>query len=252
MSNFSIEKERSALQDIAKDYGDASPFDVRMRGYMMRSLEPYFVSGGRCLQLGCAQGDQTVILARRFDHVDVIEAVGDFIEMTKDRAHQEGIDNISYHHGMVEEFKTDQRYDTIILSHVLEHIHDDVGVLKILINHLTEKGRIFVIVPNANAASRLVAVKMGILNNTESLSEADNLAGHRRMYHLDKLCDVMRRAGGNIINNSGIFFKPLANFQFDALAGGEYISEDFMEGCYQLGKEYPTLCASIFVIAEKG
>ena len=54
-----------------------------------------------------------------------------------------------------------------------------------------------------------------------------------------------------IADTGGIFFKPLANFQFDALMGGPLIGEAFMEGCYQLGKEHPTFCASIYLVAER-
>jgi len=53
------------------------------------------------------------------------------------------------------------------------------------------------------------------------------------------------------MDGGGIFFKPLANFQFDALIGGPVISEAFLEGCFQLGKEHPSFCASIYVIAER-
>ena len=33
----------------------------------------------------------------------------------------------------------------------------------------------------------------------------------------------------------GVLFKPLANYQFDKLMGGDVISDDYLEGCYRLG-----------------
>ena len=107
------------------------------------------------------------------------------------------------------------------------------------------------VVPNAEAASRRIAVKMGVLEQLESLSTADVAAGHRRVYRLDTLTADARRAGLGIADTGGVFFKPLANFQFDALIGGPLIGEPFMEGCYQLGKEHPTFCASIYLVAER-
>jgi hypothetical protein len=53
------------------------------------------------------------------------------------------------------------------------------------------------------------------------------------------------------IGTGGIVFKPLANFQFNALMGGDLINDAFMEGCYQLGREAPASCASIYVVAGK-
>ena len=244
------QEEQARLDSYAKSYNADAPFDVKMREYMMRTIEP-FILPGDCLQLGCGHGEQTLILSRYFQSVTVIEAVEEFINHTKAQAEKEGIDNIHFEHTMVEHFKSDKKFDNIILSHVLEHIKDDVAVISHLLSYLKDQGRLFVIVPNANAASRLIAVKMGILENTETLSKADIAAGHQRMYHMDKLCGVLRRAGGKIIHTGGIFFKPLANFQFDRLMGGDLISDDFMEGCFELGKDYPAFTASILAIIEK-
>ena len=51
---------------------------------------------------------------------------------------------------------------------------------------------------------------------------------------------------------TGIFFKALANFQWDKLLGTDIISLEYLEGCYQLGQQYPDLCSSIFLMCEKG
>jgi hypothetical protein len=90
-----------------------------------------------------------------------------------------------------------------------------------------------------------------VLEHLEALSISDVAAGHRRVYRLDTLVADARRAGLAVADTGGIFFKPLANFQFDALIGGPLVGEDFMEGCYQLGKEQPTFCASIYLVAER-
>jgi hypothetical protein len=34
--------------------------------------------------------------------------------------------------------------------------------------------------------------------------------------------------------------------------GGPLIGDAFMEGCFELGKEHPTFCSSIYVIGERG
>jgi 2-polyprenyl-3-methyl-5-hydroxy-6-metoxy-1,4-benzoquinol methylase len=139
----------------------------------------------------------------------------------------------------------------IVFSHVLEHVADPVACLRRLGALLSPTGRLFVMVPNAEAASRRIAVKMGVLEQLESLSDADLAAGHRRVYRLDTLAAETRRAGLHVADTGGVFFKPLANFQFDALMDGPLIGEAFMEGCYQLGKEHPSFCASIYVVAER-
>lgn len=236
------------LDAVVASYGEAySPFDAAMRTYMMRTFEP-FLRDGKCLQVGCAHGDQTSLLLERFDDVTVVEAARAFIDST---AAFVG-DKARFVECLIEDYETAERYDTILFSHVLEHVEDPVLALARLRALLTPTGRLFVIVPNAEAPSRRIAVKMGVLDHLEDLSEADIAAGHRRVYRLDTLGRDVRRAGLAIEDSGGVFFKPLANFQFNALIGGDLISEDFMEGCYLLGKEEPTACASIYVIAGRG
>ena len=53
-------------------------------------------------------------------------------------------------------------------------------------------------------------------------------------------------------SRSGTFFKALANFQWDKLLKTDIISQEYLEGCYKLGQQYPDLCSSIFLMCEKG
>lgn len=59
-------------------------------------------------------------------------------------------------------------------------------------------------------------------------------------------------AGLQVVHRSGIFFKALANFQWDRLLKTDIISPEYLEGCYALGQQYPDLCSSIFLLCEKG
>jgi 2-polyprenyl-3-methyl-5-hydroxy-6-metoxy-1,4-benzoquinol methylase len=239
--------ERQRLDEVVASYGEAyAPFDAAMRGYMMRTLEPHF-RDGPSLQVGCAHGDQTSLLAERFGDLTVVEPARAFLDLAAARAPS----SVRFVEGLIEDFETDRRFATIFFSHVLEHVEDPVACLRRLGQLLSPCGRLFVVVPNAEAASRRIAVKMAVLEHLESLSAADLEAGHRRVYRLDTLAADARRAGLAIADTGGIFFKPLANFQFDALMGGPLIGEAFMEGCYALGREHPTFCASIYLVAER-
>jgi len=55
-----------------------------------------------------------------------------------------------------------------------------------------------------------------------------------------------------VVYRTGIFFKALANFQWDKLLNTDIISKEYLEGCYALGQQYPDLCSSIFLLCEKG
>jgi len=142
---------------------------------------------------------------------------------------------------------------TIIFTHVLEHLDNPVAILKRINDEwLSERGRLFIVCPNANAPSRQIAVKMGLISHNSAVTPAEKEHGHRITYSLDTLERDAVAAGLNVVHRSGIFFKALANFQWDKLLLTDIISKEYLDGCYKLGQQYPDLCSSIFLLCEKG
>lgn len=238
--------EFDELNRLADDYDDG-PFDRKMRDYMMRTLRPH-LRPGRALEMGCFNGEFSVALADIYDDLTVVDAVDRFLDNVRRRLGPRAKTVCS----LFESYEPDEKFDAIFIVHVLEHLDDPVAVLKKAASLLTESGRLYLIVPNGRAASRQIAVKMGVLPTNDALSDADIKHGHRRVYVLDTLVGHVREAGLTAMETGGVFFKPLANFQFDELMGGPLISDAFMDGCYALGKEMPDLCASIFAVCEIG
>jgi 2-polyprenyl-3-methyl-5-hydroxy-6-metoxy-1,4-benzoquinol methylase len=145
------------------------------------------------------------------------------------------------------------RYDNIVLTHVLEHVDDPVRVLKRINDEwLAPGGRLFLVCPNANAPSRQIAVHMGLIAHNAAVAPAEREHGHRCTYSLDTLERDAVASGLRVVHRSGIFFKALANFQWDRLLHTDIISAEYLEGCYQLGQRYPDLCSSIFLMCEQG
>lgn len=238
------DSEFDELNRLAEDYDDG-PFDSAMRDYMMRTLEPH-LRPGKALEMGCFNGAFSVCLSRYYDDLTVVDAVDRFLDSVRKRLGDRARTVCS----LFEEFESDAQFDAIFIVHVLEHLVDPVAVLNKARALLAPNGRVYLIVPNGAAASRRIAVKMGILPTLGALSKADVKHGHRRVYFFDSLVDDARQADLRVVETGGVFFKPLANFQFDALMGGDLVNAQFMEGCYQLGKEEPGLCASIFAVCE--
>ena len=71
-------------------------------------------------------------------------------------------------------------------------------------------------------------------------------------YSAQTLARDAEAAGLVVKHRSGIFFKALANFQWDRLLKTDIISPAYLDGCFELGKEYPELCSSIFLVCERG
>jgi 2-polyprenyl-3-methyl-5-hydroxy-6-metoxy-1,4-benzoquinol methylase len=147
----------------------------------------------------------------------------------------------------------DEKFDNIFLTHVLEHVDDAVGVLRRINDEwLSDTGRLFLVCPNANAPSRQIAVKMGLISHNTAITEAEKAHGHTITYTLDTLERDTRAAGLCTLYRSGIFFKAFANFQWDQILQQKIVTQEYLDGCYQLGQQYPDLCASIFLLCQKG
>lgn len=236
------------LKDTADHkYAYNFDFDV-MHRYMLRSFEPFFVEGS-LLELGSFKGDFTKRLLPYFSDITCVEASNEAIEIAKGSISTP----IDYYNSRFEEVVLPRKYDNIVLTHVLEHIDDPVAVLKRINQEwLSDKGRFFLVCPNANAPSRQIAVKMGLITHNAAVTSAEEAHGHRITYSLDTLERDARAAGLSVVYRTGIFFKALANFQWDRLLNTDIISKEYLEGCFQLGHQYPDLCSSIFLMCEKG
>jgi SAM-dependent methyltransferase len=230
-----------------RKYAYGFDFDV-MHPFMIKSFEPFFKKGS-LLELGSFKGDFTKSLMPFFDDITCVEASDIAIEEAKRRLG----DGINFVNDLFETVPLPNRYANIVMTHVLEHLDDPVGVLKRVNDEwLAPGGRFFLVCPNANAPSRQIAVKMGLLTHNSAITTGEAQHGHHRTYSLDTLERDAVAAGLRVVHRSGIFFKALANFQWDQLLQTDIISNEYLEGCYQLGQIYPDLCSSIFLVCEKG
>lgn len=221
-----------------------------MHPFILRSFLSYSKSTGRTLELGSYQGHFSGLLYPHVESLTCVEASGEAIAVAKETLKD---NDITYHHSVFDDVTLTGQFDTIIMSHVLEHLEDPVRTLKRVNNEwLKEGGRFFLVCPNANAPSRQIAVKMGLIEHNSAVTAGEKEHGHFKTYSLDTLEADARKAGLKVISRNGVFFKALANFQFDRLSQTDIISPAYLEGCYQLGHLYPDLCASIFLVCEKG
>jgi len=93
---------------------------------------------------------------------------------------------------------------------------------------------------------------MGLISHNSAVTPAEKEHGHYITYSLDTLERDAVAAGLKVTHRSGIFFKALANFQWDRLLQTDIISRGYLDGCYELGQLYPDLCSSIILVCEKG
>lgn len=244
-SKRDYDREKEDTTDRKYFYG--FDFDV-MHPYMLKSFVPFF-NKGNLLELGSFKGDFTKRLLPHFQDITCIEASTDAYQVAKDKFG----DRVKFINALFEEAALPVKYDNIVMTHVLEHLDDPVRVLKRVNDEwLSDTGRFYLVCPNANAPSRQIAVKMGLISHNSAVIPAEKEHGHRITYSLDTLERDVRKAGLRVVHRSGIFFKALANFQWDKILNADIVSKEYLDGCYELGQQYPDLCSSIFLLCVKG
>ena len=141
---------------------------------------PYL--GAKCLEIGSGRGDLTAQLARgrQLDASDVSEQ---FVAVLEERF--AGSDNVTVRHLDMDTFVPEERYDTIVMMNVLEHIEDDQQALKTLREALLPGGRIVLYVP----AFMLL------------YSDFDREIGHYRRYRKTELRQLVERSGFQVVES---------------------------------------------------
>lgn len=242
MNNRNYNREFADTDDRKYAYD----FDYLMHDYLLRVFSEHF-KGGDALELGCFEGEFTRKLQQHFKSVTVVEAASNLIEIARSKVRRD----VEFHLSRFETVDLPmQKFDAIFLMHTLEHLDEPQVVLRRIRDWLSPEGKLYVAVPNANAISRQLAVKMGKVAYQSCVTEAEYLHGHRRTYTLDALEFEIRTAGLTSNQSGGVFFKPFANFQFDRLISEKIIDNAYLEACFELGKKYPDFCASIFSISQ--
>jgi ribosomal protein S18 acetylase RimI-like enzyme/SAM-dependent methyltransferase len=222
----------------------AYDFDDVIRKYLLRRLEPHLRRDGPALELGCYKGDMTARILEYFPGVTVIEASGELAQIVRERF----AGKVTVITSSFEDAEIDSKFDNIFIIHTLEHLDDPVGVLAKVRDWLSPEGRLFVAVPNANALSRQIAVKMGLVEANSAVTPAEALHGHRRTYSMDVLLAHVRAAGYRVDDHGGILVKPLANFQFDKAIAQGIVDDAYLDACHELAQTYPDLSATLFAV----
>ncbi|MFC2080833.1 class I SAM-dependent methyltransferase [Bacteroidota bacterium] len=204
-----------------------------------KAIKP-LLTGDTCLEMGPAEGIMTNLLIKEFIELDVLDASQTLLDQIDPR------DNLRKFCRCFENFEADRLYDTIIMDHVLEHIKNPILVLKKVKGWLKPTGVLIAGVPNADSIHRLAAVKMGLLANKYSLNERDKKLGHYRVYDFKLLNEHLTKAGFNITTNGGVFLKTLSYAQLQ-----EQWDQNIIKAFIELGKDFPTIAAEIFVVASK-
>ncbi len=236
--NELLKKERDNLTNVSGWYKNTDwGFYTKIVWYSYVTIKPYF-HGDTCLEMGPADGEMTKFIKDDFKKLVVVDAAEKYVKAAEKLAK-----NIEGHTALFEEFKPLEKYDTIVMSHVLEHVTDPVLVLKRARSWLKPGGQIIAVVPNAGSLHRQLGVKLGMLERTTQLNDQDIEIGHRRVYTREALERDIKSAGLKTTKKGGVFLKLLANSQMQT-----FKDDKLIDGMFELGRDHPELCSEIYSV----
>lgn len=129
------------------EYTRANDFD-RLVGKIQTEYAIKYGVGNSLLDIGCGVGEYTPLFLSRFKRVVGLDPSKEYLKEAK-----QNTQGISYLLGYGETFTTNERFDTISMNNILEHVDDPIALLQNCKKHLKYGGRIIVQVPNKNYLS---------------------------------------------------------------------------------------------------
>jgi SAM-dependent methyltransferase len=233
------------LDEIAETYlvPDAGQqVDTMVRGHI-RDRIMRWVRGPEILEMGSGAGPWTSEIVERFGHSSIVDGSARLLEDVKAIYG----DKVNCYESLFESFVAPDgiRFQTIVATHILEHLRDPVAVLRRCHQWLAPSGRIIAVVPNATSLHRRLGVKMGLLKTVYDFSERDYVLGHQRVYDLEQLKSDALAAGYRIVHVQGFLLKILP------VAMMATLPESLMKGLFDLGDELPPeMSADIGLVLE--
>lgn len=231
----------NALDDHVGAYQGQSIYDfdnsIQLKWYPKRVAT--FANGARSLlELGLGHGITATEFEQHFERHVVIDASPAVIQNFRDRFPTSKVEVVE---SFFETFDTSERFDVIMFGYILEHVDDPVRILKHFRPFLTEGGRMFVTVPNAEVLNRRLGYLAGMLPDMQDLSEHDHLLGHKRYYTVESLKEDIDQAGYSVKRLEGIYLKPLTTSQLLSLE----LDERIIDALCAVGVDYPELSCGI-------
>lgn len=241
-----LANERAFIEDVSGDYpGNMSSFEKSVRRAAINAIKAVIPRGGSVLELGCADGYMSSMLAEYAGRHVIVDASTRFI----DEAKKQVSNKVEFVESLFETYVPDEPFDLVVMSFVLEHVLSPVALMHASLDWLKpDTGRVFAVVPNMRAQSRLLGRAIGVVGELDELTPNDLAHGHRRCYDRTQFDREVISAGGHVLLRGGLMLKPFANFQMDKIIDGGIIGEEQLSGLEKLGQEFPDACAALYTV----
>lgn len=237
--------------DYEKEYLDL-PFEDKLREYrkknVIKNLKAF--SHSSILEIGC--GPEPLFMDfTDFDKMVVIEPGKVFYKMANSMARNatnvfvinDAIENLTDKLGS-------ETFDFIVIGGFLHEILNPVKILETIHKICSNNTVVYSFVPNARSFHRLLAYKMGLIENIYQKSEHDVIFERQSVFDMDSFNELFSRNKFNIIESGSYFVKPFTHDQMNELLKYKIINKSFLDGLEKMIEYLPGMGTELWNICK--
>lgn len=245
---ISKEEQREAVEAAGRRYYYTSEqeFDDINKKMVIEEIRR-FIKPGRMLELGYINNIWTDALLAAGGTVDILEAASNHVEKARETFRDNS--QVTVHHTLFEDYKPQEKYDTILMSGVIKHIPDDLGFLRQARAWLKPDGVVIGCTQNSRSFHRRLGTYMGLELAPEAHNKRDLEVFNVHQYDRFKWRALFLEAGYDVKKVEGVFLKILSTEQMMYL-GEKYDVLRIMEGLKQLSEELQDYAWYLFLVAR--
>lgn len=226
--------------DYTDTYDPDTDFDAQYTLATARAVKRRISAGARVLELGCATGLMSSVLADGTIELLGIDRSGPYLE----RARARRLPRSEFREGDLDALGADlgAGFDHVLATNVLHELADPVAFLRSAATRLKPGGSLHVTLQNPDSIHRLCALELGMISSLTEISERGAQWGTRSLWTADQLQELAAEAGLRTCAREGIMLKPLPNSLMAQLP------ENVVEGFVLAAKHLPRHCAMNYLV----
>lgn len=203
------------------------------------------------LEVGC--GLESILLEYNyFDKITIVEpSIMFFEKLQNDILSNKFNVIIESHCCFFEEFKTDDKYDFIIISSLLHEIPNLKPFIDKLVQIADKDTIIHINVPNSESFHRLLALESGLITSTNELSDFNKSFQQQRVFSINDIVGLCLENNLEILSSGSFAFKPFTHFQMSKIISSNSVDINIIRNLHRLDKYLNGKGSEIFVNVRK-
>lgn len=230
-----------AVMGYADRYDPETDFDRWYTDATAEAILPWITPEARVLELGCATGLMTRVLAGAARSLVAVDREQSYLA----RAESKALPNVRFILGDITTLDLPGRFDHVVAANVVHEVRDINALFARFGELLEPHGRLHISLQNPQSIHRLVGEAAGMIGSLTAVSHLGQRYGTLRMLSARDLEVIGASVGFRCIARRGIMLKPLPNDLMSSLP------EAILRGLVAVADQFPDHCAMNYLVYER-